>query len=143
MVFIRTRKLIVKHKRGDIKVESNDSPEIPDEGRHQTSPASLRRVSSNRSVERLVDSEQNLQNKSRCTFIDDEGCHLLSDEANYIPGLPSGDMATELSNDWWIQNKADWWIQNKRTGGFRIKRTGGFRMKRTGGFRISGLVDSE
>ena len=30
-----------KNKRGDSKVESNDSPEIPDRGRHQTSPASL------------------------------------------------------------------------------------------------------
>ena len=31
-----------KNKRGDSKVESNDSPEIPDRGRHQTSPASPR-----------------------------------------------------------------------------------------------------
>ena len=30
----RTRQ---KNKRGDSKVESNDSPEIPDKGRHQTS----------------------------------------------------------------------------------------------------------
>ena len=30
-----------KNKRGDSKVESNDRPEIPDWGRHQTSPASL------------------------------------------------------------------------------------------------------
>ena len=37
----RTRQ---KNKRGDSKVESNDSPEIPDRGRHQTSPASLREV---------------------------------------------------------------------------------------------------
>ena len=36
----RTRQ---KNKRGDSKVESNDSPEISDRGgRHQTSPASLR-----------------------------------------------------------------------------------------------------
>ena len=35
----RTRQ---KNKTGDSKVESNDSPEIPDRGRHQTSPASLR-----------------------------------------------------------------------------------------------------
>ena len=34
----RTRQ---KKKRGDSKVESNDSPEIPDRRRHQTSPASL------------------------------------------------------------------------------------------------------
>ena len=31
-----------KNKRGDSKMKSNDSPEIPDRGRHQTSPASLR-----------------------------------------------------------------------------------------------------
>ena len=31
-----------KNKRGDSKVDSNDSPEIPDRGRQQTSPASLR-----------------------------------------------------------------------------------------------------
>ena len=31
-----------KNKTGDSKVESNDSPEIPDRGRHQTFPASLR-----------------------------------------------------------------------------------------------------
>ena len=35
----RTRQ---KNKRGDSKVESSDSPEIPTGGRHQTSPASLR-----------------------------------------------------------------------------------------------------
>ena len=35
----RTRK---KNKRGGSKVESNDSPEIPDGGRHQTFSASLR-----------------------------------------------------------------------------------------------------
>ena len=35
----RTRQ---KNKRGDNKVESNDSPEIPAGERHQTSPASLR-----------------------------------------------------------------------------------------------------
>ena len=34
----RTRQ---KNKRGASKVESNDSPKIPDRGRHQTSPASL------------------------------------------------------------------------------------------------------
>ena len=34
----RTRQ---RNKTGDSKVESNDSPEIPDRGRHQTSPASL------------------------------------------------------------------------------------------------------
>ena len=38
----RTRQ---KKKRGDSKVESNDSPEIPDRGRHQTSLASLPGVS--------------------------------------------------------------------------------------------------
>ena len=37
----RTRQ---KNKRGDSKVESNDSPEIPDGGRHQTTPASLREL---------------------------------------------------------------------------------------------------
>ena len=31
-----------KKKRGDKKEESNDSPEIPDRGFQQTSPASLR-----------------------------------------------------------------------------------------------------
>ena len=31
-----------KNKRGDSKMESDDNPEIPDEGRHQTSPVSLR-----------------------------------------------------------------------------------------------------
>ena len=31
-----------KNKRGDSKVESNDSPEIPDRGRHQTSLANFR-----------------------------------------------------------------------------------------------------
>ena len=30
-----------QNKGGDSKLESNDSPEIPDGGRHQTSPASL------------------------------------------------------------------------------------------------------
>ena len=30
-----------KNKRGDSKVESNDSPEIPDKGETSTSPASL------------------------------------------------------------------------------------------------------
>ena len=30
-----------KNMRGDRKGDSNDSPEIPDKGRHQTSPASL------------------------------------------------------------------------------------------------------
>ena len=35
----RTRR---KNKRGDNKVESNDSPDIPDTGGDQTSPASLR-----------------------------------------------------------------------------------------------------
>ena len=33
-----------KNKRGDSKVESNDSTEIPDRGKHQTSPASIRRL---------------------------------------------------------------------------------------------------
>ena len=32
-----------KNKTGDSKVESNDNTEIPDGGKHQTSPASLRR----------------------------------------------------------------------------------------------------
>ena len=36
-----TKRTRQKNKRGDSKVESNDSPEIPDGGRHQTSPANL------------------------------------------------------------------------------------------------------
>ena len=36
----RTRQ---KNKRADKKMESDDSPEIPDRGGHQKSPASLKR----------------------------------------------------------------------------------------------------
>ena len=44
----RTRQM---NKRGDSKVESNDSPEIPDRGRHQTSLASLLGAKSKTAVE--------------------------------------------------------------------------------------------
>ena len=47
----RTRQ---KNRRGDSNVESNDSPEIPDEGRHQTSPAFLRGLEREGSHLRLV-----------------------------------------------------------------------------------------
>ena len=43
-----------KNKRGDSKVESNDSSEIPDRGRHQTSPASLRGLTKDKSASLCV-----------------------------------------------------------------------------------------
>ena len=46
----RVRGLGRKNKRGDKKEESNDSPEIPDRGFQQTSPASLRGESRKQTV---------------------------------------------------------------------------------------------